>query len=387
MALLVAFLLAMQGPSIPDLVEKLRADQADRRDEAARELKRLGTAAVPDLERAAKDPDLDFSSRARDLLHQIRSQDQLRQFQQTLESSASLALDLRVRADYTIGGVPNSMPCTVSIYLAERNRAFVRVRMLGANAHNVWVLSSDGSALHLKLPQQAWKTLPVPAELNRRILSLIANGVLQSPIDFFFQVTEAATAEHFKVPYAIDAVRLLRESETALELAFRVSDGKNSYDLRLTLHPKTHELVSLVSTTQVKTDRYVAETTVERGELGGAIAADRFKAPAPGETEEDKIDQTFLAIRMFREKLDAYEDDTGSVPTQEQGLEALLAQPTREPVPKGWKGPYLKEGTSLQDAWGRPFELRVRTVRKNLRCDVISAGPDGKMGTDDDLRR
>lgn len=50
-----------------------------------------------------------------------------------------------------------------------------------------------------------------------------------------------------------------------------------------------------------------------------------------------------------------------------------------------WGGPYLKEVPT--DGWGHPFRLSLVTLGKTelSQFSVLSAGPDGKFGTPDDI--
>ena len=88
---------------------------------------------------------------------------------------------------------------------------------------------------------------------------------------------------------------------------------------------------------------------------------------------------------LFGSALDMYEADNGFYPSSEQGLEALVLQPTTEPVPKTWKGPYLKKNEIPQDPWGKPYAYVYPGTHNTSGYDLYSIGPDGQEGTDDDI--
>jgi general secretion pathway protein G len=83
-----------------------------------------------------------------------------------------------------------------------------------------------------------------------------------------------------------------------------------------------------------------------------------------------------IQIAEFEQTLEAYAEDNSSLPTNEQGLEALISD-------KG-KGPYLKKGLP-NDPWGRPYRYRNPGVRNPGSYDLWSLGKDGIEGTSDDI--
>jgi general secretion pathway protein G len=87
---------------------------------------------------------------------------------------------------------------------------------------------------------------------------------------------------------------------------------------------------------------------------------------------------------LFSVALDLYEADNGRYPTTAQGLNALRVQPTTAPEPKKWKGPYLKSDIP-SDPWGNAYVYRSPGQKNPDGYDLVSAGPDGSEGTEDDI--
>jgi general secretion pathway protein G len=61
-----------------------------------------------------------------------------------------------------------------------------------------------------------------------------------------------------------------------------------------------------------------------------------------GRVSEAKSATARTQIELLGMALDNYRLDNGAYPTTEQGLDALQAKPTREPIPLNWRGPYLR---------------------------------------------
>lgn len=80
-------------------------------------------------------------------------------------------------------------------------------------------------------------------------------------------------------------------------------------------------------------------------------------------------------IELIGQALDHYRLDTGSYPTTEQGLNALITNPGVEK----WQGPYLKKGVPL-DPWGKPYIYQYPGTHGDY--DLYSYGRDGKPGGD-----
>jgi general secretion pathway protein G len=84
-------------------------------------------------------------------------------------------------------------------------------------------------------------------------------------------------------------------------------------------------------------------------------------------------------IELLGAALDAYRLDNGRYPTTDQGLDALQVQPTLQPLPSNWRGPYLRKDVPL-DPWGSPF-IYLSPGEANPRgYDLLSLGADGEPG-------
>lgn len=82
--------------------------------------------------------------------------------------------------------------------------------------------------------------------------------------------------------------------------------------------------------------------------------------------------------------LDMYELDNGVFPATDQGLEALWKKPESSPVPRNWKGPYIKKKNPV-DPWGNKY-VYVSPGNNNPKFyDLSSWGSDGVEGGGDDI--
>lgn len=79
--------------------------------------------------------------------------------------------------------------------------------------------------------------------------------------------------------------------------------------------------------------------------------------------------------------LDAFEIDNGRYPTSDEGLAALLEQPSNL---SNWKGPYVRRGMPV-DPWGNGYQYRYPGTQSPSGYDLYSFGPDGRDGGEDDI--
>ena len=100
-----------------------------------------------------------------------------------------------------------------------------------------------------------------------------------------------------------------------------------------------------------------------------------------GRSQQAKETAAKSQISSIELALDAFEVDTGFYPPGATGLNALLEQPNNAP---NWKGPYLKKGVPL-DPWGNPYIYTYPGKNNPRGYDLMSTGPDGRAGGDDDI--
>jgi general secretion pathway protein G len=79
----------------------------------------------------------------------------------------------------------------------------------------------------------------------------------------------------------------------------------------------------------------------------------------------------------IKSALGAYEVDNGFYP---KSLQDLMQQPSNA---KNWHGPYLDK--LPEDPWGNPYVYYFPGKHNPSSYDLLSVGPDGKEGTDDDI--
>jgi general secretion pathway protein G len=84
-------------------------------------------------------------------------------------------------------------------------------------------------------------------------------------------------------------------------------------------------------------------------------------------------------MEMVGAALDAYRLDNGRYPTTAQGLAALRQEPTLEPRPRNWRGPYLRRDIPL-DPWGNPYLYLSPGDANPQGYDLVSLGADGAPG-------
>lgn len=104
-------------------------------------------------------------------------------------------------------------------------------------------------------------------------------------------------------------------------------------------------------------------------------------ARRPGEA---KVTAARVQLKQLKHAVELYRLDQGRVPTTEQGLEALVSRPTREPIPANYpQEGYLESRTVPVDPWGNPY-IYLSPGRRGETFEIITYGSDGEPGGADD---
>jgi general secretion pathway protein G len=98
----------------------------------------------------------------------------------------------------------------------------------------------------------------------------------------------------------------------------------------------------------------------------------RYMGKARTETARAQVSALSTALEL-------YALDNGGFPSQQAGLQALLAAPANA---ARWRGPYIKRASGLVDPWGRPYGYRF--PGRNNQPDVYTLGRDNAVGGADE---
>jgi general secretion pathway protein G len=94
-----------------------------------------------------------------------------------------------------------------------------------------------------------------------------------------------------------------------------------------------------------------------------------------GRADDARVTAARTDVGNLMQALKLYKLDNQRFPSGEQGLKALIAKPTTEPVPGNWK-PYLDKLPN--DPWGRAYQYMNPGIKGEV--DVLSFGADGQAG-------
>jgi len=103
-----------------------------------------------------------------------------------------------------------------------------------------------------------------------------------------------------------------------------------------------------------------------------------------GRGEQARMSAAMAQISSFKTALSGFESDCFRFPTTTEGLDALVSKPTGLAEGANWQR-YLDENAIPADPWGNEYIYRSPGTVNTDGYDLLSPGPDGKEGTDDDV--
>ena len=96
-----------------------------------------------------------------------------------------------------------------------------------------------------------------------------------------------------------------------------------------------------------------------------------------GRSEQARETAAHADLSSIKTALDAFEVDNGFYP---KSIQDLVTAPSNA---RNWHGPYLEK--IPQDPWGNNYVYYLPGKHNTGSYDLLSVGPDGKEGTDDDV--
>jgi len=97
-----------------------------------------------------------------------------------------------------------------------------------------------------------------------------------------------------------------------------------------------------------------------------------------------KTDIARMSVTQLSQQLELYKLDNGTYPTQEQGLDALVHEPTSEPRPRRYPAGGYVTAKSLVDPWQNTYRYDRPGKNNPQSYDLYSYGDDGSPGGDGD---
>ena len=97
-----------------------------------------------------------------------------------------------------------------------------------------------------------------------------------------------------------------------------------------------------------------------------------------------RITTTKTNLKMLHSAVNQFRMDTGQYPSEDMGLLDLVQQPMDLPEGVWQTGGYLETTDVPPDGWGNEFLFQLYP-ESGKQFVIISFGPDGEEGTEDDL--
>ena len=91
-----------------------------------------------------------------------------------------------------------------------------------------------------------------------------------------------------------------------------------------------------------------------------------------------------LQLETMASAVEMFHSDVGRYPTQQEGLSALVKEPSGV---DGWSGPYVRDFKQLNDPWNHPLVYKLDASGEHFFVESLGAdGKPGGSGLDKDLR-
>ena len=105
-----------------------------------------------------------------------------------------------------------------------------------------------------------------------------------------------------------------------------------------------------------------------------------------GASEKADEGNTRLQMQAIEQALEQFRVEMKRWPSEEEGVAVLWSASNLEADEDQdrWGGPYLKK-PAPEDLWGNAWIYRQPSEIEGLDYDLISVGPDGEEGTEDDI--
>ena len=115
------------------------------------------------------------------------------------------------------------------------------------------------------------------------------------------------------------------------------------------------------------------------GMLTGVVGFQIFQ-----QVDKGRVTTARTQISTLEGVLELYRMDNGKFPTTEQGLAALVEEPSSDPVPRNYpRGGYLNRGRVPVDPWNNPYQYEAPGQNNEHAFDLWSLGSDGSPGGED----
>ena len=102
------------------------------------------------------------------------------------------------------------------------------------------------------------------------------------------------------------------------------------------------------------------------------------------QVDKARITTTKANVKMLASAVRQFRMDTGQYPSEDMGLIDLIEQPMDLPEGRWQTGGYLETTELPIDGWGNEFVFQLYP-ESGKEFVIISFGPDGEEGTEDDL--